>query len=380
MPAKQPRSAKAAAAAPASSGPAPSVDDAQSRMGNAAVLGGIAQGSCEYEIQPGDTLSGISESYFGGDASWRDLYSANEESVGPDANRIRAGGQLNLCNDGLGEGVARSGADLGAMSEADADAARADRLAAREELAGRFEVVSDDFMGPRLPNQLTAAEFEEVANLYSDIRQGNTNINFDSTGSGQTADDFRDASMGDMASILTTGQGRQLMSQLAYQEVDGNDISTTIAYSATPEGAQAIIGPGGTLGDAVNGTGTNTGVQYQPGVDFDLGDVAPAYGPDGYAEMTSDVVLFHELVHANNARLGLLDGEIDPNTGAFTRPSIEDSEAAIRRDRGVPREEYSAVGIGEFGGDYTENGYRSERGLVTGSAVAERDNYNGSGP
>ncbi|MEZ4320319.1 MAG: M91 family zinc metallopeptidase [Myxococcota bacterium] len=250
-----------------------------------------------------------------------------------------------------------------------------DRNAAKSELASRFQLVPDDYRGRRLPHQVTQAEWEQITTLYSDIRRGHTSIDFDNTGSGMRSGAFRDAVMGDMADLLTTEQGRALLTQVARDE----DHSTTIGWSARPEAASAVIGPGGDLRDAINGQGTNTGLVYQPGVDFDLASVSPEWARDGYRHFTSDTILFHELVHANHARTGTLDGEFDPQTGAFDRPAIRNREAVVPNDRGVPREEYATVGIAGHDGEFTENKYRAERAQVTGRAVPRRGNYNGSG-
>lgn len=345
------------------------------------VLAGVAQRGCTHVVEGGDTLWDLAERYLGSGSRFDELHRENEGLLGQDPNLVQPGQTLDVCPaQSDPQGLSRYGADVTQMSEVDAAAAQADRLAAQAELRGRFEIVGEDFIGPRLPNQVTQEEFERTAAMYSDIRMGHSNIRFDNAGSTLGADDFRDAVMGDLADILTTGQGRGLLTDLAYQEVNGNDLTTTIGASATPQGASAVIGPGGNLADAVNGTGTHAGVNYQPGVDFRLGDSTPSYQNDPYADFSSDVVLFHELVHANHARQGTLDGRIDPATGDFIRDPIANADATTPRDHGVPREEYATVGLGGHGGPYTENGYRQERELVQGADIPERDNYNGSGP
>jgi hypothetical protein len=49
-----------------------------------------------------------------------------------------------------------------------------DRLRAQVSLRSRVDLVPDDFIGPRLPNQVTGGEFAGVADLFSDIRAGGT--------------------------------------------------------------------------------------------------------------------------------------------------------------------------------------------------------------
>lgn len=247
-----------------------------------------------------------------------------------------------------------------------------DRAMAMAELSSKFNVVSDDFVGPRLGNQVTQSEFARIATLYSDVRMGDTNLQFDTAGmSEQDANAFRSGAMGDIGTLLTTASGRDLIDQLAYQQVDGHDNTTTLRRSATPGQAGTNSGPGGNFANGANGVGTNTAVSYQPGVDFDMAtQLSPNYQTSGYRNITSDIVLFHELVHANHMRQGLAD-----------MSTITNREATHRNDRGVLAEEYATVGLGGYGeGDLTENGYRRERAFVTGQAIPQRDTYNGSGP
>jgi hypothetical protein len=255
-----------------------------------------------------------------------------------------------------------------------------DRMMAQVELGSRFEIVGDDFIGPRKPNQVSQAEFNRIAILYSDLRMGDTNVKWGT--SGMSEDDaaaFKSGTMDDIADILTTTQGRELMDQLAYQEVDGRDLTTTLGRAANPGDAGAYI-------DArdpersFDGTGTSGGVNYQPGRSLDMAkDLGNAdYESSPWAKMSSDIVLFHELVHANHSRQGLADAEIVD--GQYSRPTIADSEAATRRDRGTAVEEYATVGLAGYGDDLNENAYRAERSIVTGTPIPRRDNYNGAGP
>src|SRR5262245_32333121 len=51
-----------------------------------------------------------------------------------------------------------------------------ERKAAAEELRGNFEIVGPDHKGPKKPNQLTQAELDKMAGMYSDIRGGRSDI------------------------------------------------------------------------------------------------------------------------------------------------------------------------------------------------------------
>lgn len=258
-----------------------------------------------------------------------------------------------------------------------------DRVFARAELESRFEVVDDNFVGPRLPHQVTSAELDRIATLYSDIRTGSSNVRLGTDGMSEAdATSFRAGAMNDIATMLTTEQGRALLDDLAYQQVDGRDVTTTIGQAASPGEAGAFIQPTANPEHAVDGTGTASGVNYVPGHTVDMAvDLAnPNYETSPWRHMTSDIVLFHELVHANRSRLGITEATWDPAAGQFDRPAIENSEARSRYDRGAAIEEYATVGLAGYGDDYTENAYRAERSLVTGTRIPQRDTYNGSGP
>lgn len=263
------------------------------------------------------------------------------------------------------------GADLGAMSPDEAAAAQADRVAAQQELAGDFEIVPNDFVGPRLPNQVTQEEFDRVAVLYSDIRSGHSNIQFDSRGSDMTEEAFQAAVLDDMRTMLGTSQGRGLIEDVAYQQVDGDDRTTTIAWADDPE--RAGVGPssGSRTVDTVDGTGAHTYLRYQPGVDLDLDR-----GTE-WDEVPSDVVLFHEMVHADRAGQGESAGEVDEH-GHVDFPEVGKS-AESRADADVPLEEYETVGLGGHGGEFTENKYRGERSVLEEEKLKRRDTYEGTG-
>src|SRR5438128_735919 len=54
-----------------------------------------------------------------------------------------------------------------------------DRTAAEKELAGRFVINDGKKKGPRLPNEITSAEFHQIAGTYSDIRLGRGDLTID---------------------------------------------------------------------------------------------------------------------------------------------------------------------------------------------------------
>lgn len=227
-------------------------------------------------------------------------------------------------------------------------------------LGEHLDVVSDERIGPRLPNQVSGAEFSDAMGLYESIRAGQSNLAI-TPGSGRTeaqASEFHGDVMADVARLMSTDQGRGLLHELATGE-DGNDNKVIIG-----EGDHADTGWAQALEPerAMDGTGTHAGVFYEPNVihDFRRGNTNPE---NDWAFMGSAETLFHELVHAKEIQEGSFSSEVVGDRAS--RPA----EADIRVD------EYQAVGIGEFAGEYSENAFRRERALVTGNRFAQRDHY-----
>ena len=83
--------------------------------------------------------------------------------------------------------------------------------------AGNFQVVPDDFVGPRLPNQVSQHEYENIAHEYSDIRLDRTDLHMD-TSSLNAADaaQYRRDAMAQMGRMMETGSGRGLIDGLAH--------------------------------------------------------------------------------------------------------------------------------------------------------------------
>ncbi len=234
-----------------------------------------------------------------------------------------------------------------------------DRAQASSELRDRFDVVPDDFVGPRLPNQVTESEYDEIVNTYSDIRTGNSNFRFDSSGlTGDDAAAFRDRTMQDFASILQTPSGRGLVNQMAYgKNADGSAHTLTLRGITNPAGAGVLAD---NIPNASNGTGSNGTLSIAPGQ-----PIVDASAPDHYGHIRSDMVLYHELVHANHNRNGTRDAT--PMTAA---------EAVDPKDIGTRGSEYQAMGLGRYAGDlYTENRYRAERRAM-GEDQRHWDRYN----
>ncbi len=229
-----------------------------------------------------------------------------------------------------------------------------DRMAAREELSSRFQVVADDFQGPRAGNQVTQDQYDEIVRQYSDIRLGRTDLQIDTAGlSEDDARAFRDGTMNDIADILQTESGRGLIGSLADAPGHGlfgmSDSVTTISRR---NNAAGVADPSNANG---GGTfGTSGYVRYVPGV-----NTAP-----GSANIRSDVTLYHELVHAHDAVYNTWNA--NPVTAA-TGGTQTDINA------GIGEFEYHAAGLGQYANaEFSENRYRGERRLIGATNVGER--------
>lgn len=229
-----------------------------------------------------------------------------------------------------------------------------DRSAAREELASRFQVVGDDFVGPRLGHQVTADEYEDIVRQYSDIRLGRTDIDIDTDGlSEEDAAAFRSGTMSDIADILQTSSGRQLVDSLADAPGHGlfNMFDTTTTITRRNDAA-GNPDPSNATGGGVFGKSGN--VNYVPGV-----DTVP-----GGANIRSDVTLYHEMMHAHHAVYNTWNNDtVTAATGGVP------SDVAS----GIREAEYQAAGLGQYANDpMSENRYRAERAQIGASNFGER--------
>jgi hypothetical protein len=228
----------------------------------------------------------------------------------------------------------------------DIDSAK-DRQKAKHELATQFEIVPDDHQGARRPNTLTESEYRETAGTFSDIRRDKTDIGFMAGNESDTAD-FRAESMNDIATIQQTPEGRAVVSQLA----NNKDDHKTVLSPAVDPNAPRTNAFGGTEGGWKDGTGQNAVIQYEPGHAYD------GKTQDEWAQGTrSDVLLYHEMVHAKHFTRGeSVPGKVGDGGVA---PVHSD-------DHGVNIEEYDTTGLNGRGSQHgdlvlTENAYRQSR-------------------
>lgn len=242
-----------------------------------------------------------------------------------------------------------------------------DRQNAKIELANRFDIVPDGFFGPLQPNQVTQSEFDRVATLYSDIRLGNTDLSFNSKT--RDFDEFKSRAMGDIATILTTSQGRDLLDQLAYGEGgDGTHHRVSIGGVGNPENIKTDVMGGKDRAAMYDGRGAASSIFYPAGKTIDMARMDPTYENADFRHNTSDTVLFHEMLHALHIKNGTAAAGV-----------VDEDHAVQAGDAGALTEEYETVGLSGKNA-LTENGYRSERALVTHTDVPHRKTYLGPDP
>ena len=243
----------------------------------------------------------------------------------------------------------------------------ADLPAAMAELSDKFQISET----PGGPNNVTPEQFRDIASLYSRIRLGHTDIVFDGD-----APELQQAAMGDIAKMMQTGAGRELLGRLAdntHTELgpEGQELvehRKTHIGLADPE-SHGSTGFGPTDMDVeeqqqrerqrYNGVGNDARVRYHPGQGFHEIEA------DGdRVEYTGDITLFHELAHAYHE-----------TTGTVARGVVSPDEAAHELDVGLDREEYYTTGLGDDALGYlSENQYRFERSRM-GEDVRLRDQY-----
>lgn len=266
----------------------------------------------------------------------------------------------------LGRGISQEG--IGGLLDA---SGMMDRQAAQRELSGNFQVVGDDFVGPRNENQVTEEEYQQIARTYSDIRMDRSDLQLDLPADMDPADAeaYREGAMTDIGRILQTRSGRDLIGQLSdNQDADGNHRITRIAGNdPDPQNAHASGNPGDVGTHEHPGAGGDSTVTYNPGSVWQ--PLPGSTHGEPWMPMRSDVQLFHELTHSLHQTHGTLaDGTV---TNAGLDAAGVPAGDLSRRDAGdIDRAEHQAVGIGEFGdASISENEYRRARMRIAGGGV-----------
>ena len=249
-----------------------------------------------------------------------------------------------------------------------------DRQRAQRELAGMFNVMRPEDMvcrpgqpdGPSAENTVTPEQFQQIARQYSDIRMGRTDIQLNTDGLSEgDATAYRRDTMHDLASIMQTNGGRQLIQGLSHNDKHHTTTISPLFRTNADGDYDASLGRDNTNGyaapdgdgdlayrnaDGTSGAGVNSRVRINPG----QGPIAPADADltqDRWLPWRSDVLLYHELVHS----LDQTRGTMDPNQAG-------DDGDGVAYDTGVDRSEHRAAGLGIYKNEaISENAYRSAR-------------------
>lgn len=251
-------------------------------------------------------------------------------------------------------------------------------LRAEKQLRSRFKIV-DQLAPDALPNAITERELDQMIKLFEDIQDGRGDLTIDTSELGEKdANATRDAYMENIARIMQTKEGRQLLGEASnnVQMVDGKPVHrhTTLRgyhFDANGNGSHGdaadfkedlTFGNAETIaadaleeryhpdgnGDLVRGKGSDSTVLMTP--------QSPWWGGKK-GELRSDTVLFHELVHARHMARG--DNDASQVKGSDGVP--EDAVCP----GGLVRLEHQAVGIGLSRNDaITEDRYRAARAAL----------------
>jgi len=295
-----------------------------------------------------------------------------------------------------------------------------DRQQAQRDLANRFDVVPDNFVGPRLPNQVTQSQYQDIAHTYSDIRmgRGDLTINTSEQTKPEEAARYRQQTMNTIADQMMTQSGRDAVGRLhnnvlvddagkprldASGKEQHHSTQIRALYNSNPAGNPLDTNNDGTVdakdahdeahrfngnayadatdtskrgdwfrtqrtdasGKPVNDASGNPIMDRGPGTDSTIW-----FNPQVTAGdcKRADVILQHEMAHSIHETQGTMANNAKGKTEA-----------------GINNFERQAVGLpnsGSHPGDpkgFAENNYREERNLV-GDRFLPRKNYGGKMP
>jgi hypothetical protein len=369
---------------------------------------------------PGAPASGSGATGGGSSGSLLDLFGHMTDPADEtkDAATAKAGSAMANSDNGLlgtvGDfvhGVSQEG--VGGLLDMDG---MMDRQKAQHELSNRFQVVGDDMIGPKRPNQVTEEEYEQIAKTYSDVRLGRGDLTMDTSEMKDPyqAERYRDGTMTAIADMMMTPGGRAQIEHMSdnvptddagnsvvdkqgdevhrhttirakYQDTNGdmkylNDGTRESNYDLSdPETAPTgfrgdpKLNPEGSPSrgdDGARGDGCDATIWWTPGTKAGELD-------------RNDVELAHEMEHAFHITGGTnAEGTYELPT---SRPPTPDEIAD--KDAGVANMERQAVGLPYRGRNskdpvgLTENEYRKERNeLGLDPELAIRDHYSGTPP
>jgi hypothetical protein len=287
---------------------------------------------------------------------------------------IDSGGLLDAVFAPLAQGMIdekNAKADYGDLYKSDPKTALAQEKAKRE-LDESLHVVASD-ADKKNPNDVTAAEKALYLGKFVDIQKDKTDIKFDAK---SEPDKFKANAMNDIKAMMQTKSGRELIMKLADNTVDTVDANgkvikkgtkhhTTTLSDTAPKGAppagqdQASTTPEYSALTHDNKGGSNTTIAYTAG--YPLNQPAEEQWAK---DARSDVVLYHEMVHALN------DTQGTQLTGKITAANAKSSG-----DIGEKESEYQALGYLKNPLDVGEDLYRKERKELTGTKAEIKNKY-----
>lgn len=245
------------------------------------------------------------------------------------------------------------------------------------EFARKFEIVPEKIRDPKVPNQVTRKEFAEILSLYRRIEADKTDIIILTSGMTKVeAEKFKSLVMEDIALILQTRPGRELVKYLAkHPKKEATSISlsqlSSVLVAELKQGRpldwyeqaqstlekslgsqkvkQALFSVGYFMGERKTSAMANISegkISYDPAV-----NEIPLGGKDqpGYP-IRHDIVLFHEMAHI------------------YREETIESN--VIGSDPLHPEKDPYPIATGPSLGGFnpyiTENAYRIERNRLAG--------------
>lgn len=200
-------------------------------------------------------------------------------------------------------------------------------------------------------NQVTPAAFENILEMYSAIRRGDTAFRFQEQDTPLGTRAHKVMALGDIGKILQTVTGRELI-----QSLMNSVIPIDITKADTP--GDAFEKPYEEVAGYQNAEEARIEVNYAPGQDYLNRRGERRIIPRGRdVKGTSDTILYHELVHAQHVA-----------SNNYTPGRLADTDnVASPYDVGVNKEEYATVGLGDYAGaNFSENKYRAEQRRLQG--------------
>jgi hypothetical protein len=236
-----------------------------------------------------------------------------------------------------------------------------DRQMAEDELREKLHVGEGAADGQAAVSQ---EEFDEMAALYSDIRRGKTDIQFDLSRFGdnkEAAEAFKNGTMADLSSIMQTPSGRAMLKELAHSE---NGTKVTLGKANDPDHPETSpLYKGRTFeqldmderwaqkAELDQNKPVSSRIEYAPG---------QTVHTDHSGDVRSDVALYHELAHAYHF------GKGDTVKGGKQVGDHYVDNSELQTTQGWHGDER-----------YTENKYRWERRTGLGEDLPRRETYGG---